>query len=220
MSGPLALIGGGAWQPGCSFDEGLLEAAGGTEVVVLAAAAAYEHPARSVAAAAAHFASLGAEVIGLDVFQRREALVGANAEIVRKAHFIYLADGSPLHLRSVLKSTPLWDAIVAAWSEGAVVAGSGAGAMVIGDPMVDPRGGAFTVGLGLISGVAVHPHADDGFAGSHHRTLALADPGLCLAAIPEQTALIRSPQGAWTVEGVGSVTIYVDGKVRPIDVLP
>ncbi len=220
MSGPLALVGGEAWQPSCGFDETLLQASGGTEVVVLAAAAAYENPARVVAAAADHFARFGAEAVGLDVFVRRDAFVAGNVETVRNARFVYLADGSPLHLRSVLKSTPLWDALVGVWREGAVVAGSGAGAMVIGDPMVDPRGGAFTVGLGLVSGMAVHPYADDAFATAHHRTLALADPGLCLAAIAPQTALLRSPEGVWSIEGAGQVSIYVGGKVCPLDVLP
>jgi len=33
-----------------------------------------------------------------------------------------------------------------------VLAASGAGATLVCDPMVDPRGGAYTVGLGLVSG--------------------------------------------------------------------
>lgn len=220
MSGPLAFVGGGEWQSGCDFDERLLAAGGGEEVVILAAAAAYEHPDRSVIAATQHFSQLGAKVIGLDVFQRPGALVAANADVVRKAKFIYLSDGSPLHLRSVLKSTPLWEALVASWKDGAVIAGSGAGAMVLGDPMVDPRGGAFTVGLGLISGVAIYPNANDEFASLHQRTLALADPGLRLVAIAEQTALIRSSEGSWSVEGAGFVKIYIDGKESPLTVLP
>lgn len=219
MSGVLALIGGGEWQPGCTFDEQLLQASSADEVVVITAAAAYEHPDRLIAKATNHFANWGAKVVGLQVFQRSEALIGDNVDVVRKARFIYLSDGSPLHLRSVLKSTPLWDAVVAAWKQGAVVAGSGAGAMVLGDPMVDPRGGAFTVGLGLISGITVHPHADDRFAATHHRTLALADPGLRLVAVPEETALIRSTGGSWSVAGTGSVAVYVDAKARSIDVL-
>ena len=58
------------------------------------------------------------------------------------------AGGSPMHLRSVLKGSAVLAALREAWRGGAVVAGSSAGAMVLTDPMVDPRGGALTVGLG------------------------------------------------------------------------
>ncbi|HMC72043.1 MAG TPA: Type 1 glutamine amidotransferase-like domain-containing protein, partial [Mycobacteriales bacterium] len=131
MSGPLALVGGAEWQPGCTFDAALLKASGGADIVVLATAAAYEHPDRAVAAAEQYFAPLGGRVRGLDVLRRPDALDDANVDAVRKARFLYIADGSVMHLRSVLMHSPLWDAIVAAWHDGAVLAGSGAGAMVL-----------------------------------------------------------------------------------------
>ena len=39
-----------------------------------------------------------------------------------------------------------------------MLAASGAGATLLADPMVDPRGGAYTVGFGLVSNLAVFPH--------------------------------------------------------------
>jgi cyanophycinase len=63
------------------------------------------------------------------------------AAVVRAARFIYIAGGSPLHLKSVLKGSATFDALREAWSGGAVVAGSAAGAMVLTDPMVDPAAG-------------------------------------------------------------------------------
>ena len=57
-----------------------------------------------------------------------------------------------MHLRSVLKDSAVYEAMLAAYRGGAVVAASGAGATVLCDPMVDPRGGAYTVGLGFVGG--------------------------------------------------------------------
>ncbi|MBV8160349.1 MAG: Type 1 glutamine amidotransferase-like domain-containing protein, partial [Acidimicrobiia bacterium] len=138
MAGVLALVGGNEWQEKCSFDRGLLEASGGGEVVVLPTAAAYEHPDRAVEHARRWFEPLGGTVRSLDVLRRHDAEDEGTAATVRAARFLYLAGGSPMHLRSVLKDSVLWDAIVEAWEGGAVLAGSSAGAMVLCDPMVDP----------------------------------------------------------------------------------
>jgi cyanophycinase len=217
--GPLALIGGAEWQPGCSFDAGLLAASGGTEVLVLPTGAAYEHPQRSVDEATRYFAALGATVVGLMVLRRPDAGDPGHAAAVRAARFVYLTGGSPLHLRSVLKDSAVWQALVAAWDAGAVVAGSSAGAMVLGDPMVDPRGGALTLGLGLVEQLAVLPHADTWSHEKAHRTFSLAAGGLRIAAIDERTALIRDPAGGWRTAGAGEVTIYLDGRPAALDAL-
>src|SRR5439155_10037958 len=108
---------------------------------------------------------LGATVRGLDVLRRQDAEDEGNAGTVRGARFVYLAGGSPMHLRSVLKDSPVWDALVGAWDAGAVLAGASAGAMVLCDPMVDPRGGAFTLGLGLVEQVALIPPPREGDEG-------------------------------------------------------
>jgi cyanophycinase len=217
--GPLALIGGSEWTDGCSYDQGLWEASGHGEVLVLPTAAAYEHPARSVDVATAWFASFGAKARGLMVLGRGDAEDDDNARAVREARFVYLGGGSPLHLRSVLKDSKVWSALVGAWHDGAVVAGSSAGAMVLGDPMVDPRGGALTLGLGLVSGLAVLPHSDTWSAEKSQRTVSLATGHLRIAAIDERTALIREPAGAWRHAGAGTVSVYVDGGVARGDVL-
>ncbi|MBW3574767.1 MAG: Type 1 glutamine amidotransferase-like domain-containing protein [Actinobacteria bacterium] len=220
MSGPLALVGGEEWSPGCSFDEELLAASGGTDVLVLPTAAAYEHPERAVTTASEWFAGFGGRVRGLDVLQRRDALDADKASTVRAARFVYLSGGSPLHLRSVLKETPVWDALVAAWDDGAVVAGSSAGAMVLCDPMVDPRGGAFTVGLGMVVNVAVLAHAEPEVTTLHHRTFELASAGLAVAAVPVRTALLRDPDGSWRSAGQGAVRVFVDGEEAGLGALP
>lgn len=218
--GPVALVGGAEWRDGCTFDADLLERAGG-EVLVLPTAAAYEHPERAVAWAKRWFAGLGGTANGLMVLTRADAEDPAMAEQVRASPFVYLGGGSPLHLRSVLKDSAVWAALREAWQSGTTVAGSSAGAMVLTDPMVDPRGGAFTLGLGLVEQMAVVPHfsgwsTDD----KARRTLGLATSGLVLVGIEERTALVREPDGSWRVAGAGGAHVMVDGQEVGLEALP
>jgi len=220
MPGPLALVGGAEWRDGCSFDRALLADSGAEEVLVLPTAAAYEHPERAVEWAGKWFAGLGARVRGLMVLARPDAEDEASVAAIRDARFIYLSGGSPLHLRSVLKDSPAWDALCQAWDAGAVLAGSSAGAMALCDPMVDPRGGAFTLGLGLVAQVAIIPHHDTWSPEKAKRTITLAPAGLPVVAIDERTALIRGRDGGWTVDGAGAVVVFVDGHEAGLDALP
>ena len=217
--GPLVLVGGGEFSEGLrGLDASLLEALGADEVAVLPTAAAFERPERAVATAVAHFEGLGATVREVPVFGRPDAAEPANVEAVRSARLTYLTGGSPLHLRSVPKETPLWEALLEAWREGAAVVGSSAGAMVLGDPMVDPRGGAFTLGLGLVENLAVVPHLG---AAAEHRTLRLAPPGVHLLGIPEQTAVVKDGEG-WRAAGAlpDQVLVHLDGGIVPLSALP
>jgi cyanophycinase len=220
MPGTLALVGGAEWRDGCDFDRELLAASDAEEVLVIPTAAAYEHPGRLVEAAERWFGELGAKVRALPVYTRADALEPANVTPVTEARWIYLAGGSPMHLRSVLKDSPVWDALLGAWQAGATVAGSSAGAMVLCDPMVDPRGGALTLGLGLVEQMAVIPHHDTWSEDKAKRTLHIAPAGLPIVGVDERTALLRDGEGGWSVAGVGNVVVHVNGEPRDLDVLP
>jgi cyanophycinase len=216
----LALVGGGEFTDGCTFDRGLLESSGGTEVVVVPAGAAFENPGQVTDRARAWFASLGAAVREVPVLTRGDGLVEEHVRTVRDARFVYLPGTSPMHLRSVLKDSPLYEAMLAVLDDGGVLAGSGAGADVLCDPMVDTRGGAFTVGLGLVPGLAVIPRYNAWSHDKVHRTVELAPKGLAVVGIPESTALIRDAGGTWRVEGVGECVVHLDGALAEISALP
>jgi cyanophycinase len=91
--------------------------------------------------------------------------------------------------------------------------------MALTDPMVDPRGGALTVGLGLIEGVAVFTHYGDVGEDAHgeklHRSVTLAPEGLPVIGVPERTALLRDPAGGWRSAGVAAPSVFVDGALAP-----
>ena len=211
-NGSLALLGGGEWTEPCrALDSHLLHLAESDEVLILPTAAAFEHPERAVERAKAWFRGLGANASGLMVLNRRDAEADENVAAMRVARFVYLADGSPLHLRSVLKGSALYDALLYAHGRGAVIAASGAGATVVCDPMVDPRGGAYTVGLGMVRGVAVFP--DHAGAADHRRerSLELQPDDAVLVGLDQCTALVQEASGQWNVIGPGHATIYRSG---------
>lgn len=207
QSGPLAFIGGGEWTEGCSFDQRIIDATSATEVVVLPTAAAYEHPERVVEAATSWFAQSGISVKALNVLRREDAENSENADIIRNAKFVYLSDGSSMHLRSVLKDSVLWQAVVEAWQSGTAIACSGGAATVFGDPMVDPRGGAFTLGLGIVRGLAIVPQWEKWTGDRARRMTHLIPKNITVAEVEDRTALIRWGDGTWQIDGFGRVAL-------------
>jgi cyanophycinase len=105
----------------------------------------------------------------------------------------------------VLKDTPLWDAIVDVVGRGGLVAAVGTSAAALCDPMVDPRGGAFTLGLGLVDGLALVTEAETWSAERLHRTLKLAN--MPIAVLHSGSALVRRASG-W--EAVGGPDVRGD----------
>lgn len=208
--GTLAFVGGGEFSAGCDFDAALVAECGASEVVVLPTATAYENPARLRARAEDWFDALGVGCRWLDVYRRVDAADPAAAAAVAEATMIYLTGGSPLHARSTLLRTAVWAAVAEASAGGATVAGAGAGGNVLCDHMVDVRGGAFTLGLGLTDELAMISRADTLSAERISRTVQLAPPGLLVAAVDERSALINRPDGSW--ETAGEVVLYRDGE--------
>ena len=115
----------------------------------------------------------------------------------------------------MLKRSAVFDALRRAWVGGAVVAGAGAGAMVLTDPMADPSGGALTLGLGLVDNLTVVPHFGDEHDDVHgqklERTVAMAPAALPVVALPARTALSATARGAWRAEGAGTPAVFVGG---------
>lgn len=208
--GPLALVGGEEFTDGCDFDADIATAAGADTVVVLPAAAAYLDRTRHLDRARARLAAVGLQAVVLDVWDRRAAKDPGVAEELRAARMVYVLDGAAMHLRSVLHETGSLEAIVEAWRGGGALVASGAGADVLCDAMVDSRGGAFTVGLGVLTGLSVIPHHDRWSRDKIRRTIRLASADMTIAGIPDRTVLAHI-DGEWIVRGVGSVQVYRAG---------
>lgn len=193
-----ALFGGGPFVANDELDRELLAAAGASRVVVLPTADAFEDPAELVAAAMSWGERLGVEIDALMVFHRDEADDQGAAEVVDDAAAVYLVGDSSMHLRSTLKDTALFAAIERLSARGGLVAAVGASAAALCDPMLDQRGGAFTLGLGLVPGMAVIPESDTWTAERLNRTLSLADTPL--VELPVGSAIVYDGTD-WTQHG-------------------
>src|SRR5437764_6054308 len=131
-AGPLALVGGDEFRPGNEETDRIL-AGCGERAFVLATAAARQNPGAAVATARAWFAALGLTVEELRVLGRKDAMDPGRAREAATGRFFYLTGGDPGLVVDVLRDSPVWDAIVAAWRNGAALAGSSAGAMALGE---------------------------------------------------------------------------------------
>jgi cyanophycinase len=85
---------------------------------------------------------------------------------------------------------------------GGVVAAVGSSAAALCDPMLDQRGGAFTLGLGLVRGLAVIPGVEEWSTERLNRTRELANTPI--VELPTGSALVRSADG-WELVGDGTV---------------
>jgi cyanophycinase len=205
MTGIIALQGGGPFTANDDLDRQLLAEVGAQQVVVLPTADAFERPSDLVAAAMAWADRLEVGVEALMVLTRSEALESDAATVVAAARAVYLVGDSPIHLRSVLTDTALWEAVSSVVASGGLVVGVAGSAAALCDPMTDPRGGAFTIGLGLVDGLAVATETEGWTEERLHRTLELAD--VPVAVLPTGSALVRRGSG-W--EQVGDVAVRGD----------
>lgn len=203
MTGTIALLGGGPFAVNDDLDRRLLAGAGTNRVVVLPTADAFEHPERLIADAMSWGERLDCEVEALMVLRRRDAMDAGAAGLVSAARAVYFVGDQPLHMRSVFKDSPLWDALRDVLSNGGLVVGVAGSAAAMCDPMVDPRGGAFTLGLGLVSNLALVTEAESWSPERLHRTRELANTTLAL--LRSGDALVHGPAG-W--ELVGEVEVH------------
>ena len=202
LHGTIALQGGGPFTDNDELDRRLLAAAGTERVVMLPTADAFEQPERLVAAAMSWGERLDVEVEALMVMRRGEAMESGAANIVRDAKAVWFVGDQPMHLRSVLKDTPLWDALREVLTNGGVVVATGGSAAAMCDPMVDPRGGAFTLGLGLVPGLALVTEAEAWSPERLHRTRKLANTAF--AVLRTGDALVHTTAG-WETIGAAEV---------------
>jgi len=235
VTGPLALVGGDEFKPGNEDQDALLVQVAKSRrgvAYIVPTAAARGGPQQAVDNATRWFARLGLAVEELHVLTRSHANNESIAAQAAAGSFFYLVGGDPGHTATTLRETAVWRAIVAAWEKGAVLAGSSAGAMAMGewtlirDRFKGDSRRLYRPALGLLRRLAVLPH----FETFGHRWAATAlerapTEDTILLGIDERSAAVWDGR-AWTAHGPGSVTVIrgeqrvVNASGTPIGLLP
>ncbi len=161
------------------------------------------------------FRGLGArDVISLPLIDKASANDEEIARSLREAKLIYLLGGFTHYLGQTLKDSLAWNAAMEAYRNGAVIAGSSAGAMVMCQFYYDPYEGNIHEGLNLVPNALVLPHHDT-FGKTWAPRLGAEVPSVALLGIDEQTGMLDEGENhSWKVYGHGAATLYRGGKVE------
>ena len=212
------LLEGGAEFGGRMRDPDLkaIELAGGVEApirILPTAAAPDNNHQRAGNNGIRWFQSLGAKnVISVPLIDKASANDESIAKSLREAKLIYMLGGFTGYLGETLKESATWEAVLEAYRNGAVVAGSSAGAMVMCEFYYDLNQGQVIEGLNLVSNSIVLPHHNT--FGKSWASRLLEIVRVNLIGIDEQTGMIDDGAKTWTVYGGGSVTLYQNRQVE------
>ncbi len=192
-------------------DEKAIELAGGWDapIRIIPTAAAPDHnDQRAGNNGIRWFQRLGAkDVQSVPVVDRESADDEKIASSFRDARLIYLLGGFTHYLGQTLKGSRTWQAVLEAYRQGAVIAGSSAGAMVMCERYYDPSQGQIHAGLDLVHNSLVLPHHNT-FGKNWAPQLTSLLPEIILLGIDEQTGMLDDGAGQWKVYGRGTVTLY------------
>jgi cyanophycinase len=188
-----------------------IELAGGFDapICIIPAAAAPDHNHKRAGNNGIRwFKSLGAaNVLSLDIIDSKSANDDSLAASILNSKLIYLLGGFPRHLGETLANSACWRAAVNAYENGAVIAGSSAGAMVLCEHYYDPYERKLLRGLNLVPNACVLPHHNN-FGKAWAGQLKTVLPNVVLLGIDEQTGMLHHEDGKWEVHGAGGVTVY------------
>lgn len=212
------LLAGGAEFSGQMSEPDLraIELAGGFDApicIIPTAAAPDNNHKRAAHNGIRWFQSLGAKnVFAVDVIDSASANDPTLSASILNSRLIYLLGGFPRHLAETLANSACWQVALEAYRQGAVIAGSSAGAMVLCGHYYDPTEKKLLRGLNMIPNACVLPHYDN-FGKSWARQLIQLIPDATLIGIDESTGMVTDAGGTWHVHGAGEVTLYQGGQI-------
>jgi len=172
------------------------------------------------------FAGLGIQTVRpLHAMSRAQANDPGYVRQLEDATGIFLTGGNQLRLSSTVGGTLLAEAVLERFREGAVVAGTSAGASAMSSHMIafgasggtpKHRMAALAAGLGVLPSVIVDQHFQQRNRYGRLLSVIAQNPSLLGLGVDEDTAGVVGPDGVMEVIGRGSVTI-IDGANAETD---
>src|SRR5688500_631271 len=161
----------------------------------------------------------------LHAMTRTQANDETFARQLRGATGVFLTGGNQLRLSSTIGGTLLAEAVLERFRDGAVVAGTSAGASAMSSHMIafgasggtpKHRMAALAAGLGVLPSVIVDQHFQQRNRYGRLLSVIAQNPSLLGLGVDEDTAGVVGPDGVMEIIGRGSVTV-VDGSTAETD---
>ncbi|MBN3907049.1 MAG: cyanophycinase [Nostoc sp. NMS1] len=218
----LVIIGGAEDKDGdAQILRDFVRRAGGTKAHIVIMTAATELPREVGENYIRVFERLGAENVRiLDTETREDASSSTALEAISKATGVFFTGGDQARITNILKDTEIDVAIHKRFAEGAVIAGTSAGAAVMPDKMIvegdsqtHPRIETVEMGpgLGFLPGVVIDQHfSQRGRLGRLISALIL-EPAVLGFGIDENTAMVVTDNQIEVI-GEGAVTIVDESE--------
>ena len=203
----VALVGGDEFtEPAEAFDRELLALveAETPNIAILPTAAKGHNPYLAAAHGISHFRKLGADPYGVMIVDKVTADAPVLVAELAGADIVYLTGGNPADLLEGLQDSKTWATLREMAEGGVVLAGSSAGAMVLGERMV--FSGQETEALGLLPGVIVLPHFERADTERIEHLVQAAPADMTYLGIDGATGCLRV-NGEWRVSGPGRVQL-------------
>jgi cyanophycinase len=218
FAGVLGVLGGNEMRPACRpFDDALLDAAGHPDEVCVVPAAVVQNGSvpRAMSGARKYFGGLGLRVVHVELHRRSDASKPEVVAALRASRLTYILGGDPGYLLEALRETPAWGAMRAALGDGAALAGSSAGAMVMAETLLlrsrnpSPRARHGKHALSILPGVVVIPHLNN-FGEAWLESARREADGRDILGLDEATGVVYS--GGWRAHGPGVVKLWRRGE--------
>ena len=213
----VALVGGEEFTEAAeAFDRELLAVveAKTANIAILPTAAKSENPFLAAAHGISHFRKLGADPYGVMIVDKITADAPVLVSELAGADIVYLTGGNPANLLEGLRDSKAWQKLREMADDGVVLAGSSAGAMVLGERMA--FGGEETEALGLVAGVIVLPHFERADNERIEQLVKAAPAGITYLGIDGATGCLRVSD-EWRVTGPGRVHVITRDGAEAVE---